>query len=227
LWDHAPFETKVTEAGVLYRRSHQVISLPSPGEPASSIDRISRLALDDEPSAKGAATEFAEVVPQFAPEQTLSPDGFDGEPPPSLELANDIARYASSIGALADAGKLHSAATQTAVAIQAYPLAAELHYMRAVVLAGLGQYDEASASLRRVIYLDPSLAVAHFTLGSILWRSGAVADARRCYRNALALSAERPPQEFLSLSEGETAGRMAEAARNQLALVDGDQEKIP
>jgi chemotaxis protein methyltransferase CheR len=228
LWDHAPFETKVTEAGVLYRRSRQVISLRSLGEPASSIDRISRLALDDEPSAaKGAAIEFAEVVPQLAPEQTLSPEGFDSEPRPSPKLPDDIARYVSSIRALADAGELQPAATQAAAAIQAYPLAAELHYMRAVVLAGLGQYDEASASLRRVIYLDPSLAVAHFTLGSILWRSGAVVDARRCYRNALALSAEQPPQESLSLAEGETAGRMAEAARSQLALVDGDQEKIP
>jgi chemotaxis protein methyltransferase CheR len=228
LWDHAPFETKVTEAGVLYQRSRQVISLPSPGEPASSIERISSLALDDEPSAaKGAAIEFAEIVPQQALEQTLSPDDFDNELRPSPQLPGDIARYVSSIRALADAGELHPAATQAAVAIQAYPLAAELHYMRAVVSAGLGQYDEASASLRRVIYLDPSLAVAHFTLGSILWRSGAVADARRCYRNALALSAERPPQESLSLSEGETAGRMAEAARSQLALVDGDQEKIP
>jgi chemotaxis protein methyltransferase CheR len=228
LWDHAPFETKVTEAGVFYRRSRQVISLRSLGEPASSIDRISRLALDDEPSAaKGAAIEFAEVVPQLAPEQTPSPEGFDSQPRPSPLLPDDIARYVSSIRALADAGELHPAATQAVAAIQAYPLAAELHYMRAVVLAGLGQYDEASASLRRVIYLDPSLAVAHFTLGSILWRSGAVADARRCYRNALALSAERPPKESLSLSEGETAGQMAEAARSQLALVDGDQEKIP
>jgi chemotaxis protein methyltransferase CheR len=166
-------------------------------------------------------------VPQLAPEQTLSPEGFDSQPPPSPQLPDGIARYVSSIRALADAGELNPAAAQAAVAIQAYPLAAELHYMRAVVLAGLGQYDEASASLRRVIYLDPSLAVAHFTLGSILWRSGAVADARRCYRNALALSAERPPQESLGLSEGETAGRMAEAARSQLALIDGDQEKIP
>jgi cytochrome c-type biogenesis protein CcmH/NrfG len=78
-----------------------------------------------------------------------------------------------------------------------------------------------------VIYLDPSLAVAHFTLGSILLRSGAMAEARRCYRNALALSGRRPPQESLALSEQETAGRMAEAARNQLAFIDGDQETMP
>jgi chemotaxis protein methyltransferase CheR len=228
LWDHAPFETKVTEAGVLYRRSRQVVSLPSFGELASAVDRIPRLVLDDEPlAARDAAKGFAQVVPQADPEQTLSPDGFDGQPPSSPELPNDIAPYVSSIRVLADAGELHPAATEAAAAIQAHPLVAELHYMHAIVLAGLGRCDEASASLRRVIYLDPSLAVAHFTLGSILWRSGAVADTRRCYRTALALCAERPPQEFLRLSEGETAGRMVDAARNQLAFIDGDLETIP
>jgi chemotaxis protein methyltransferase CheR len=227
LWDHAPFETKVTEAGVLYRRSREVVSLFSFGERAGSADRIARHAEHDAPSAaNGAATAFAELVPQPAPEQAQPPDGFDGGPGLSPQPPNDIARYVASIRALADAGELDSAATQAAAAIQAHPLAVELHFMRAVVLAGLGQGDEAAASLRRVIYLDPSLAVAHFTLGSILWRSGAVADARRCYRNALALAAGRPPQESLGLSEGETAGRMTEAARSQLAFIDGGVETM-
>jgi chemotaxis protein methyltransferase CheR len=228
LWDHAPFEVKVTDAGVLYRRSLKVVSPFRFGELASSLDRISPHALrHDAPlAATDAAMQFAEFVPQPAPEQAQSSDRFDGGPRPSREPADDITRYVASIRALADAGELDPAATEATAAIRAYPLAAELHYMCAVVLVGLGQCDEAAASLRRVIYLDPSLAVAHFTLGSILWRSGAVADARRCYRNVLALSAERPPQESLRLSEGETAGRMAEAARNQLAFIDGDRETM-
>jgi chemotaxis protein methyltransferase CheR len=228
LWDYAPFETKVTEAGVLYRRPSQVVSQLSIGELANSVECFSQLACDDEQLTKGSnATGFTQVVLQPDPKQTRSPGGFDAEPSPAAELPNDIAPCVSSIRVLADAGQLSHAAMEAETAIQVFPLAAELHYMRAIVLAGLGQYDEASASLRRVVYLDPSLAVAHFTLGSILWRSGAMADARRCYRNALALCAERPPQERLQLSEDETAGRMAEAARNQLAFIDGDPETKP
>jgi chemotaxis protein methyltransferase CheR len=241
LWDLAPFEAKVTEAGVLYRRSPQVVALPSTGEPAGSLDRMPRFIRDDEPSAaNGAATAFAHIAPQPDPEPTPSLQDFDqgldqdldqgldrGPPPPWKQPPDAIARHVRSIRALADAGKLDPAVTEAAAAIQAYPLAAELHYMRAVVLDGLGQGDEATASLRRVIYLDPSLAVAHFTLGSILWRSGAAAEARRCYRNALALATGRPPQEVLRLSEGETAGRMTEAARNQLALIDRGVETTP
>ena len=228
LWDHAPFETKVTEAGVFYRRPSQMASLPSRREPASSVYGSARRVMDDEALAtKGGATKPAQALPQAAPERALLPGKFDREPPPSMQPPNDVAANVASIRVLADSGELHRAATEAAAAIQLQPLAAELHYIRAIILAALGQYDEASSSLRRVIYLDPSLAVAHFTLGSILWRSGAEAEARRCYRNAHALCAERPSEELLQLSEGETAGRMAEAARNQLALIDNDRETIP
>jgi chemotaxis protein methyltransferase CheR len=227
LWDHAPFEAKLTEAGVFYRRAPKVVSRLCFDELANTVDRIPQPALNDEPLAlDDTAAKPPQVEPQPYPVRTLSPDGLDGEPPPSSAFPDDAASYISSIRLLADTGDLDHAATTAAVAVQAHPLATELHYMRAVVLAGLGQGDEAAASLRRVIYLDPSLAVAHFTLGSILWRSGAVADARRCYRNALALSAERPPQESLALSEDESAGRMAEAARNQLAFIDGGLEAM-
>jgi chemotaxis protein methyltransferase CheR len=227
LWDHAPFETKVTEVGVFYRRSRQVVSLSPFNRPASSVERVSHLALGGETlAAKVAATKSVQVVPQETPKRAAAPDKFDRELRPSTEAPNDVAAHVSSIRMLADTGELHRAAAEAAAAIQAQPLAAELHYLRAIILAGLGQYDEASASLRRVIYLDSSLAVAHFTLGSILWRSGAAAETRRCYRNALTLCAERPPQEFLRLSEGETAGHMAEAARNQLEIIDGDRETM-
>jgi chemotaxis protein methyltransferase CheR len=224
LWDLAPFETKVTEAGVLYRRPGGAVSAPGGDQLSRVHDSVAQLAPDDAPWLAGAAMEFAEPVPELqAPPAAGGPDA---EPSPPAELVRDIASSIASVRALADRGDLNGAAAAAALAIQAHPLASELHYVRAVVLAGLGQCDEAAEALRRVIYLDPSLAVAHFTLGSILLRSGALAEARRCYRNALSLSAQRPPQEHLALSEQETAGRMADAARNQLAFIDGDQEAM-
>jgi chemotaxis protein methyltransferase CheR len=85
---------------------------------------------------------------------------------------------------------------------------------------GSGQDDEAIASLRRVIYLDRSMAVAHFALASALQRLGATAEARQAYRRALALSTARPQDEILPLSDGEPAGRLAAAARAQLATIE-------
>ena len=81
--------------------------------------------------------------------------------------------------------------------------------------------------MRRVLYLDRSLAVAHFTLGSILERIGDADGARRAYRNARDLSRARPHDEVAPLSDGEPAGRLADAAAMQLAVLDAAEEKTP
>jgi hypothetical protein len=58
-------------------------------------------------------------------------------------------------------------------------------------------------------------------------RRGAVEEARRCYRAVLGLCAERPQDEIALLSDGEHAGRLAEAARGQLALTATRMEIAP
>jgi chemotaxis protein methyltransferase CheR len=101
-----------------------------------------------------------------------------------------------------------------------HPLSGELHYLRAVLLLGLGREAEAAVAARRAIYLDRSLAIAHFTLGSILQRRGDRAGARRAYRNARDLCAARPADEVVPLTDGEPAGRLAAAAQAQMARLD-------
>jgi chemotaxis protein methyltransferase CheR len=88
----------------------------------------------------------------------------------------------------------------------------------------LGRYDEAAVSLRRVIYLDSSLAMAHFTLGSVLSRLGAATEARRTYQNALRLCLARPKDEILPMSDQEPTANLIEAVRTQLALIGGTKE---
>ena len=75
-------------------------------------------------------------------------------------------------------------------------------------------------ALRRVIYLDRSLAMAHFTLGSLLKQQGDRKGARRAYRNARDLCAGLPAEEIVLLSEGQSAGRLAEAAVFELANLE-------
>jgi chemotaxis protein methyltransferase CheR len=107
-----------------------------------------------------------------------------------------------------------------------HPLSVELHYLHAVHLMALGRDDEAVRALRRVVYLDRGLAVGHFTLGAVLGRRGDRAGARRAYRNARELCAARPADEIVPLSDGERAGRLAEAASFQIALLT-DEEAAP
>ena len=101
-----------------------------------------------------------------------------------------------------------------------HPLCPELHYLRAIVLIELNRYNEAIASLRQVIYLDRSLAIVHFTLGSILQRHGATTDARRAYQNALVLCVEKSDDDILPLSDGERTGHLVDAVRAQLAVLE-------
>jgi chemotaxis protein methyltransferase CheR len=107
-----------------------------------------------------------------------------------------------------------------AAALERHPVSAELHYLRAVLLMGLGRSQEAAESARRAIFLDRSLAIVHFTLGTVLQGLGDTAGARRALRNARRLAVARPADEVVPLGDGERAGRLAEATAAQLALLE-------
>jgi chemotaxis protein methyltransferase CheR len=141
-------------------------------------------------------------------------------PPLSSRSASDRDDAARRVRALADKNAIE-AERACAAALEQQPLAVELRYLHAVLLMDLGRTDEAIQALRRTIYLDRSLAVAHFTLGALLGQSGDLAGARAAYRNAAALCAARPADEIVPLADGEHAGRLARAAAFQTALLAG------
>jgi chemotaxis protein methyltransferase CheR len=109
-----------------------------------------------------------------------------------------------------------------------YPLSAELRYLEAVLLLGQGRLDEAERAVRQVLYLDSSLATAHFTLGLVLRRLGDTAGALRAFRNVERLCAALPPDTAVPLAEGERAGALAAGARaerERLEAADAREER--
>jgi chemotaxis protein methyltransferase CheR len=98
-----------------------------------------------------------------------------------------------------------------------------LTYLHAVLLLDLGREEEAVRALRRVIYLDRSLAIPQLTQGSVLRQRGDLAGARRAYRNARNLCAACPPEQLVPLADGELAGRLAQVAEHQLALLEATE----
>jgi chemotaxis protein methyltransferase CheR len=112
-----------------------------------------------------------------------------------------------------------------AEAIARHPLSSELHHLRALLLHGLGRDDEAARAARRVLYLDRSLAPAHFLLGAILRRRGDRVGAWRAFRNARDLCAARAAGEIVALSDGESAGRLAAAAALQMAGLESGEDR--
>jgi chemotaxis protein methyltransferase CheR len=120
--------------------------------------------------------------------------------------------------ALANIGEILPAEAIAAEAVREHPLDPNLAFAHAMLLVGLDRHADAVAALRRTIYLDRSLAAAHVALGQILHRLGDVTGAMRALRIGYDLAMSRSPDEVVPLTDGETAGRMAAAAKAHLAL---------
>src|SRR5262249_53610710 len=96
--------------------------------------------------------------------------------------------------------------------------------LHGVLLLDLGQDEQALGALRRALYLDRSVATAHFLLGSVLRRRGDSHGARRAYRNARDLAAARPADEPLPFGDGGRAGQLANAAEAELTMLESPAE---
>ncbi len=236
---HARFETVTTDAGVLYRRAT--------GGGCFEVARPTRTPVVPfvpvEPPAALPMPPPPPVVVAHPPPSTLHPPPVPADPLAEARKAlaegdyeraaewtrdrpDDAAACLLNVRALAN---LDAARGERACAAAAarHPLSTELQYLHGVLLATLGRAGEAAQAVRRALYLDRSLAVAHFTLGSILERMGDAAGARRAYRNARDLCRARPADEPAPLSDGEPAGRLARAAAAQLAILDAPPTPPP
>ncbi|HKI33969.1 MAG TPA: protein-glutamate O-methyltransferase CheR [Gemmataceae bacterium] len=237
----APYEIVMAEEGVFYRRPlAEKETGPEAGRPARGDRESTSPVPSTDLPARG--TQYSVLSTQYSsPPSPVAVTSVDplaeagaafarGDYARAAEVASrltaDPSAAALYVRALAnlDAGRAERACAEAAAR---HPLAAELHHLHALLLLELGRDEEADRAARRVIYLDRTLALGHFTLGSILWRRGDRAGARRAYRNARALCAARPADEVVPLSDGERAGRLAEAAAAQLAILDATPEVTP
>lgn len=103
----------------------------------------------------------------------------------------------------------------------AFPDALALMDLQAAILLERGKPADAARVLRGLLYLDRSLAVAHFKLGRVQDRLGDAAAARRSFRNALNLLESMPSTSIPLLSGGETAGGLAALASAELTRLGG------
>jgi chemotaxis protein methyltransferase CheR len=136
-------------------------------------------------------------------------------------MTADPAAISLHVQALANSGDTVAAEKAVAAAATRHPLAQELHFIHAMLLIGLDRNEEAVHALRRSLYLNRSLACAYLALGSVLRRLGDMVGARRAYQAGHDLAIARPADEPAPLADGETAGRLAAAAKTQLSLLPG------
>jgi chemotaxis protein methyltransferase CheR len=196
LGSFAPFEVEVTQAGLVYRRPRR-------------------------PRFTGAAPDPAAALPDVAvrPGEDLAPVAAPAPAPP-LPRPPDAEELYAAVSGEANEHGAEGAEKAARAASQQFPLDAPLHYLRATLLVTLGRHDEAEIAVSRAIYLDRSLAVAHFLLGTVLGRRGETGAARRAFRNAHELSAAQPAAQALAAGHGERAADLAAAAASEIERLD-------
>ncbi|WP_375768546.1 chemotaxis protein CheR [Archangium gephyra] len=238
LGDYAPFETVLTDWGIVYHRAtpsqaswaHSARPVPPPAPPSPLP-----------PPPRTPAPPPVTLLPP-APPPAVPP--WEPAAPPELAGAHralaagdwreaarlagahleDAGAEAMAIRALANVEPL-AAVRLCADAITRHPLAVELRYLEAMVLLGLGRLEESERAARQALYLEPSLAVAHLMLGHILRRQGDMRGARRAFRTAESLCAALPPEAPVPLADGEHAGHLAEVARAERTRLDATFEE--
>ncbi|MGZ3457817.1 MAG: CheR family methyltransferase [Archangium sp.] len=229
----APFETLVTDWGIVYHRPapgdttrvHALRRIPAPARPPT----VPPLELP--PAPQPAAL----LPPPPAPPPAAEPEGLEGAKQALARgdwheaalragaLQDDPGAAAVAVRALANLDA-QVAVRACAEAAARHPLAVELRYLEALLLLGLGRVAEAERAVRQALYLEPSLAVAHLMLGHILRRQGDTAGARRAFATAESLCAALPPDTPLPLADGERAGRLEAVARAERTRLQAPEE---
>jgi chemotaxis protein methyltransferase CheR len=195
LWDCAPFRTRVTDGCVLYQREDGAAAREAPAPFVFPIQ--------------------AAPVPDLPP--PAPPPNIEAPPaPPPAPAESALPGRIAAVRRLADAGQALMAEQAAIDALRQFPLAPELHYLHAVVATELGRVEAAIASLRRVLYIDPSLALAHFMLAALLRRAGRPEEAERACRAALGACREQSPDDILPLSDGAPVRSLVASIEAQL-----------
>lgn len=215
----APFEAVMTGAGIVYRRP--LAGDAARAKPASFIAHSIREAV-----TPAALPEAQSLPPISEPiEQGEAPKAAGSDEAPAVlvreEEQDEAAAEAAAIRLLANARGAAAAERAAAAAVARYPLSAELRVLLTTLLLELGRHHEAAREARAAVYIDRTLAVAHFLGATAARLLGDERAARRAYRNALALCQGAPPAEAVPLADGESAGRMAAAAAAELARLGG------
>ncbi len=154
-----------TDAGIFYRK----------------VSAESRATLPPVPEPHAHAFYTAELPSQ--PVQAHAPQADrEGKVPVGVEVTSRCEDAPTRIKQIANQQGSLSAEASCREALASDGLSCALHYLHASLLLDLGRLDDADAALRRVLYLDASLAAAHFMRAVIERSRGDLTAAQRSYR---------------------------------------------
>ncbi len=158
-------------------------------------------------SQKSSPARGATVTTSHGHRTVATPSAYETSPPEGYNKADELI---SSARIKAGRGALDEALALCDEALSEDTLKPSPYFLRAMILEEMNRKKEATAALKKVLYLDPRHVLAHFSLGNIARDEGGAVAASRHYAHTLALLNRCDAGEILPESEGMTAGRLRE-----------------
>jgi len=121
------------------------------------------------------------------------------------------------IRSLANQGNLYEALSVCNREIATNKLDKNLYFLKASILQEMEQPDEAIASLKQAVYIDPDFLMAHFVLGNLFLRSGQLKNAKRHLNNALNLLESMKDEDVPPESDGLSVNYIREIIQANLS----------
>ncbi len=179
---------------------HSADSLPPPARKAKSTAYEKAAALYEQGQYEAVARELENL---FAPDQHSNPRALPPEEKAILIL----------IRAYANQGQLTEARKWGQKAVAADKLNPMYHYLLGTILQEQGEIEPAIKSLKRALFLQHDLILAHFAMGNLTLQQGKFTESNKHFDNALSLLKNHHPEDIVRESEGLTAGRLTEIIR--------------
>ena len=154
------------------------------------------------------------ATPAVGPEPATTPAPHEQEAESLPPSPTDLQRAR----VLADRGNLEDALRLCESVLARDRLDHEAYFLLAAIAQERGEIPAALGALRRVVYLAPNFAAAHFLLGGILLRQGQHKQGVRSMETVVRLLNPLPCDEEMPGSDGLTAGRLLETARAYLEI---------
>ena len=237
LTDLVPCEVVITAAGLAYRRSSRAVvhrgggtRRPEPGDvrgiptvgtvlptPVGSPVMAEAAPAPDAGRARAGSPTLRDAIRAY--EAREYPAATDAARHLTRADGADPVAWVILVRSLANAGDLEAAGRACAAGLDRCRTSAELAYLHGVLLAEAGRHTEGAGALRRALYLDRHLVVAHLALAAVLTRTGETDAARRALRNAARVLGGMSDADVVAASDGERAGRLVETVRAHLALL--------
>jgi tetratricopeptide (TPR) repeat protein len=133
-------------------------------------------------------------------------------------ITREALRYL--IRTLANQGKLDAAIDLCNQALDSHKLDGDIYFLLANIQQEMGNSDEAVLNLKKVIFLHPGHALAHFSLGNQFLKKSNKTEANRHFRNTIKILSKLDPATLLPDSGGITAKELLEVTKLKQSMIE-------